>query len=110
MQSRRCGLRDEVERAAFRIALLAIDNAARHAPGASILVSLRAASREVRLAIADDGPGIDPAAAGPPDRDGHRGLSDMEAAARTVGGSVAVTGGDEGRGTLVTFSWIGRQR
>jgi signal transduction histidine kinase len=98
----------EVERAAFRIALLAMDNAARHAPGASISVSVASvSSHEVRLAVADDGPGIDPPAVEAARLDGHRGLSDMDAAARAVGGNVSVTGGADGVGTRVTFSWVG---
>ena len=100
----------EVERAAFRIALLAIDNVGRHASGATIAVSVAAvSSQEVRLAIADDGPGIDPDALEAAHLDGHRGLSDMDAAARSVGGHLSVSGGADGVGTRVTFSWVGRQ-
>ena len=67
----------DVERAAFRVAQLALDNVVRHAPGAHGAVSRsRRPRRRVRLRIEDDGDGppVDEAAAarGGPARDrGH---------------------------------------
>jgi signal transduction histidine kinase len=97
-----------VERAAFRVALLAMDNASRHARATSIAISVNVSSTVVLVAIADNGVGIDIAAADAARRDGHRGLSDMEAAASTVGASLAVSGQDGDSGTKVTFAWVAR--
>ena len=48
----------EVEAAALRVATLALDNVVRHAPGASVRLSVTRGAGCVRLAIDDDGPGI----------------------------------------------------
>ena len=98
----------DVERAAFRVAMLAIENAARHAPAAPIAISVGVMSREVHLAIADAGPGIDQAAAEAARRDGHRGLADMEAAASSVGASLSVARREDGVGTRVLLTWAAR--
>ena len=95
----------EVEQAAFRIALLAIDNAVRHAPGAAIAVSIVAGPQEVRLAVEDDGPGIEAGTRDAARRTGHRGLVDIEAAAAAVGGRVSIGPDDGGSGTRVSFAW-----
>jgi signal transduction histidine kinase len=49
-----------VELALLRIAQEALHNALRHAPGARIQVALEQDAGEVRLTVADDGPGFDP--------------------------------------------------
>ncbi len=94
----------EVERAAFRIAQLALDNVVRHAPGAMTTVSVRVRPGAVRLAIEDDadGPPIDEAAAA---RSGRRGLADMRAEARACGAELEVGRGADGRGSAVLFTW-----
>jgi len=104
-----------VERAAFQVALLAVDNAVRHAPGAPITVSVTEAPRELTVEIADLGPGIDADAARRARLAGHRGLVDMEAAATSVGGSLEVTtraadvpAADVPAGTVVRFAWVAR--
>ena len=98
----------DVERAVFRIALVAMDNAVRHAPAAAVAVSVSAAAREVRLTVADLGPGIDLDEAAAARREGHRGLSDMAAAAAAVRGQVTVGPSPNGVGTLVSFTWRAR--
>ncbi len=94
----------EVERAAFRIAQLALDNVVRHAPGAVTTVSVRVRPSAVRLAIEDDadGPPIDEAAAA---RSGRRGLADMRAEALACGAELEVGRGADGRGSAVLFTW-----
>ncbi len=93
----------EVERAAFRVAQLALDNVIRHAPGSRAQVTVSVQPSAVRLAVADDGdgPAVDEVAA---TRSGRRGISDMRAEARASGAFLAI-GRGEVRGTVVTFRW-----
>ena len=76
----------DVERAAFRVAQLALDNVVRHAPGCTARVAVTASATAVRLRVQDDGdgPGVDELAAA---RGGRRGISDMRAEARACGAS-----------------------
>jgi len=75
-----------VSRAAFRIALLALDNAVRHAGATTATVRLSARPDALRLEVVDDGTAH--VAAGPA---AGRGLADMRTAASTSGGAIAVT-------------------
>ncbi|MEV4622593.1 histidine kinase [Asanoa sp. NPDC049573] len=82
-----------VEVAAYRIALEALANASRHAPGAPVSVTVSSADRLV-LRIADAGGGIP---------DGYRagvGIASMRERAAEVGGSFVIGPGPSG-GTLV---------
>jgi signal transduction histidine kinase len=88
-----------VERAAFRVALLALDNVERHAPGAMVRVRLRVAREAVSLRISDDGPGFDPSS-----RLGGRGLADMRAEAGACGATLRLDA-SAGRGTEIAFDW-----
>jgi len=94
----------EVERAAFRVAQLALDNVIRHAPTATARVQVAVQPRAVRLDIEDDGegPAVDEAAAA---RSGRRGIADMRAEARACGASLEVGRGAGGRGTAIRFHW-----
>jgi signal transduction histidine kinase len=94
----------EVERAAFRVAQLALDNVIRHAPGSTVLVGVTASAGAVRLRIADDGDGppVDEAAAM---RTGRRGIADMRAEARACAASLELGRGAGGRGTTVELRW-----
>jgi signal transduction histidine kinase len=94
----------DVERAAFRVAQLALDNVVRHAPRAAVCIRLASAAGHVRLRIADDAdsPQIDEAAAA---RGGRRGIADMRAEARACGGSLGVGRASEDRGTAIDFGW-----
>ncbi len=96
--------------AAYRIAGLALDNVVRHAPAASVTVAVEARRSRVRMAIADDGPGIVTADRTTATAAGRRGLTDMETEAAGCGATVTVqpVAGDDralGSGTLVTFTW-----
>ena len=88
----------DVARAAFRVAILAVDNAARHAAASRIELRLDVRGQSLRLAIADDGE----AAPQAPVR-GGRGLRDMRSAAADVGASVEMQTSESG--TTVEFRW-----
>ena len=94
----------EVERAAFRIAQLALDNVVRHAPGATVRVAVAAGSTGVRLRVVDDAssPPIDETGAL---RRGRRGIADMRAEARACGAAVEVGRGRDDLGTLIGLRW-----
>ena len=94
----------DAERAAFRVAQLALDNVVRHVPEGVAVVTIAVAPTEIRLRIEDDGPSrrIDEAAAV---RAGRRGIADMRAEAASCGGTLALGPGRGGRGTAVAFDW-----
>jgi signal transduction histidine kinase len=96
-----------VERAAFRVALLAVDNAVRHAQGAAIHLGVRVERKRVSLQIDDDGPGLSAAPHGSPGPTAgeHRGLMDLRAEAEAVGASVEVGPRPGQPGTRVAFDW-----
>jgi signal transduction histidine kinase len=73
----------------------ALQNAARHAPGSAVRVSLAEDDGQVVFSVTDDGPGFDPATA--PGGSGLRNMSDRLAA---LGGSCRVDS-SPGRGTTV---------
>jgi signal transduction histidine kinase len=94
----------DVERAAFRVAQLALDNVVRHAPGASVAVRVAVAPGHVHVGVEDDadGPPIDEAGAA---RRGRRGLADMRAEAQATGASLDIGPGAGGRGTAIDYRW-----
>jgi signal transduction histidine kinase len=96
--------RPEIERTAWRIAQVALDNAVRHAAASEIRISVSTSAQGVRLEIADDGRGIDQAAAAGSGQSGGRGLTDLRRRASAVGGSVVIEARQAG-GTVVRFSW-----
>lgn len=78
-------VRRDIARAAFRIALLAIDNVERHARATRATIGLRVDPTLVELRIEDDGHGAaDWTSAG------GRGLADMRAEAAATGGTLRV--------------------
>ncbi len=83
-----------------RIAQEAIGNAVRHAAAACVTVSLSDGGGRVRLTVADDGRGFDPAAPPPP---GHFGLLGIRERAGRTNGTVTVDRGPGG-GTVVVVS------
>jgi signal transduction histidine kinase len=93
-----------IERAAWRVAQVAIDNAVRHAAATMIRVTVAVDADRVRVTMADDGRGFDPTTAGAI-RAGARGLADANRRASDVGATVLIeprTGG----GTTVAFEWV----
>lgn len=83
-----------VEIAAYRIAVEALTNAARHSQAHRCEVVVEVSVREVRVTVSDDGIGLDPA------RPSHVGLWSMHERAAEVGGRCAVTA-RAGGGTVV---------
>jgi len=93
--------RREIERTAWRIAQLAVDNAIRHAGAARITIGIAVAPERLSLSVADDGRGFEPT---DPVRVGARGLQDQARRAVAVGGRIAIAPG-ETSGTVVRFDW-----
>jgi signal transduction histidine kinase len=93
----------EIERAAWRIAQLALDNALRHAAASRITIRVAVAPDRLSLVIADDGRGFDSTDAV---RAGARGLADLDRRASAVGGTVAIEPGPVS-GMVVRFDWPG---
>ena len=91
----------EIERTAWRVAQVALDNAVRHAAASQVGVRVSVSPDHVVLSIADDGHGFD--AVGPV-RTGARGLADLERRTAQVGASLAVGPGARS-GTVVRFEW-----
>jgi signal transduction histidine kinase len=88
-----------VERAAFRVAQLAVENVVRHAGASRVAMHVLASAGAVRIVVADDGRGFDPAAPTP-----GFGLADMRLQAAEAGARVEV-GAADGGGTRVAFAW-----
>lgn len=80
---RREAVRPEVARAAFRIAMLAVDNVERHARATTAVVRLRVDRDDMQLTISDDGEAV----AGW-SRIGGRGVADMRNEARSSDGDL----------------------
>ncbi|HJP89497.1 MAG TPA: hypothetical protein VJ850_10730 [Candidatus Limnocylindrales bacterium] len=88
------------QRAAFRVALLALDNVVRHAGAKTATIRFGAAPRQF-LSVTDDGTGMG-AGAGRATRPG-RGLADMRAEAVASGGAVEISSSPDG--TKVEIAW-----
>jgi two-component system, NarL family, sensor kinase len=85
--------------ALIRVGRESLRNAAKHAPGAAVVLSLGAYGNRVVLTVTDDGPGFDlDAALGPVD--GHIGLALLTDAAEGAGGRLELRS-RPGRGTTV---------
>jgi signal transduction histidine kinase len=84
-----------LETAVYFCCVEALQNAARHAPGSAVRVSLAEDDGQVVFSITDDGPGFDPATA--PAGSGLRNMGDRLAA---LGGSCQVDS-SPGRGTMI---------
>lgn len=85
----------DVRRAAFRIALLALDNVARHAGATTASIAVAGVGTELRLAIRDDG-------REKPSSSGGRGLVDMQAEATSSGGRLVI---EATRGLELRAAW-----
>jgi signal transduction histidine kinase len=90
-------LAPDIEMSVYFCCLEAIQNAAKHAPGASVVVSLDIVDGDLTFAVADDGPGFDAAAATSSGGTGLLGMADRIGA---IGGAVSVRS-QPGAGTTV---------
>jgi signal transduction histidine kinase len=85
----------DVEAALYFCALEALQNVAKHAPDASAVVRVRSTPDELVLEVADDGPGLDPAAVS-----NGQGMQNMTDRLGAVGGTLRWESAQTG-GTLV---------
>jgi two-component system NarL family sensor kinase len=90
----------ELETLVFRMVQEALNNAAKHAPGSRVKVTVHADARRVRLRVADDGPGFDPALRLGPTEDGGFGLRGMRERVQLFAGRFEVQSAP-GRGTTL---------
>ncbi len=93
-------LAPDIEISVYFCCLEAMQNAAKHAPGASVVVSLDIVDGELTFAVADDGPGFDVATATSSGSSGLLGIADRIGA---IGGAVSVRS-QPGAGTTVNGS------
>ena len=96
-------LPEHVEVALYRIAQEALQNVLKHADAQEVTVRLTHRTTGVRLEVADDGVGFDPAASGRPGADARLRPASVRERAELVGGSVRVTS-RPGTGTTVTVT------
>jgi signal transduction histidine kinase len=82
----------------LRIAQEALHNAVRHSGARRVIVNMTSGDHVLRLSVADDGVGFDPA--DPELRSRHLGLTSMEERAREIGGHLELTSAP-GSGTTV---------
>ena len=92
----------EVERAAFRIAQLAVENAIQHAGPSRLSLHVLARADRLTISVADDGRWVTPSATDR--RRDHVGIADMRSEADQVRGAVEVRPSQDG-GTTVQFGW-----
>ena len=85
----------EIETAVYFCCVEALHNAARHAPGSAVRISLADTGHGPEFEVTDNGPGFDPATAA---RSGLRNMSDRLAA---LGGSCQIDS-SPGQGTTIT--------
>lgn len=82
------------------VAREALANVAKHAPGASAVVTLTCDERDVTLAVQDDGPGLAPGFELKPvafdDADDHFGLPSLAYRVSLLGGELSVRNNDDG--------------
>jgi signal transduction histidine kinase len=95
-----------VERAAYRVLQLALDNVIRHAEADNAFVAIAGDARSLELTVADNGRGIDTDTAARAMNAGRLGLADMRAEAESVGAKLEV-GPRVPCGTLVKMMWPG---
>lgn len=90
----------EPRRHLFLLLKEAVTNAARHSRAASVAVTFRLAGRALFVEVSDDGAGFDPAARDLTEAEG-RGLENMRARARALGGTLQIVSSPGGGTRLV---------
>jgi signal transduction histidine kinase len=86
----------EIEAATYFCCMEALQNAAKHAPGAQVRLGIHDDGSVLRFVVEDDGPGIGPDAVQP----GH-GLGNMLDRMVAVGGDVTIGSGTSTPGTRI---------
>jgi signal transduction histidine kinase len=92
----------EVEHAVLRISREAISNAARHADATTVAISVSSTAEGLRVRVADDGRGFDPARR-TSSRSSGFGLVSMDERARALGGEMRLES-QPGAGTVVELA------
>jgi signal transduction histidine kinase len=87
--------------ALFRATQELLSNATRHGQGRDVSISLSGDKREIRLTVADGGPGFDASRVGV---EGSLGLAGIREQAQLLGGGFQVGAGPDG-GATVTVRW-----
>lgn len=86
----------------YRFVQETLSNAARHAPGATCSIRCRTTPDDLRVTLADDGPGFDPDRALGLRSDGGQGLPGLRDRAESLGGLLEIDSAP-GRGTRITL-------
>lgn len=92
-----------IERTAWRVAQVALDNVVRHAAATTVTITVGVDADRIALAIADDGRGFETGSAGT-SRPGARGLADATRRAAAIGATIRLEP-RPGGGTTVAFDW-----
>jgi signal transduction histidine kinase len=90
---------DVVKIGVYRVLQEALSNAARHAPGSEVGVTLDQRGASICLEVTDTGPGFDPGVA----REGALGIAGMRERAELLGGEFLITRREDDPGTRVLF-------
>jgi signal transduction histidine kinase len=94
----------DTERAAFRVAQLAVDNALLHAAAGEIRMEVLAEPHRLSLRVQDDGRGLAPGSRERATRENRQGLLDMRLHADLVRARLDVAAEPAG-GTVIRFDW-----
>lgn len=97
-----------IERTAWRVAQVALDNVVRHAAATSVTITVAVDADRIALTIADDGRGVEGGPAGT-SRPGARGLADATRRAAAIGATIRLEP-RPGGGTTVAFDWRAPRR
>ncbi len=92
-----------IERTAWRVAQVALDNIVRHAAATRVTITIEVDAERLALTIADDGRGVATGPAGST-RSGARGLADAARRAAAIGATIRLEP-RPGGGTMVAFGW-----
>ena len=93
-------LEPHIEQSVYRIAQEALENCVRHAQAKTIWVTLSHSSKQLQLAVRDDGRGFDQTASA---LSGHYGVAGMKERTAVIGGTLQV-GSEQNTGTIVQLS------